>query len=1726
MTVRRQSLIKFVVLSLILGIFTVPNQAQAVDTITKSFTIRGADNALLPGAMVGFYWSDPVTLAQVIGTPVTANSSGVATITAPLNAPDLSYAVFPPVGDRVNAAFSDLTISSGASGTVNVKLEMANFFVNVQKSDGSEIGPGAVLAFPKTANGTWNRTTYQGGFSGMVSVVRSGVVGIKIAADLNPNSDYAIAVLQYVDNFQPGQFSWRYGLKAAGNSGSQTYTMYTDGKFTTPLAPVDNAYVLKFSGANIIGTMKNSDGSTFTMTPGMTLNTDLKPSGWTPASFPPPTSGDITDAAKSPNGQWSARGLGGAGKYQLTFTFGGSLTIPSFSTFIWKNSEGGWSLTENGTYSGSAVTPAQIEVRRPATSPNVAFQVINGETQQPLSATWELEKLDNSNTYNYVAGSRLVNGKLAAILPDGEFLLHIFPADARFSHKMYEIVVTNNVITSIVGPSNVALTPVNGIYSLALSGPNLSGVFKDSSGNDLVFGQNQWIDLGVQKKNNGRWEWANTWSYETSAQWSVNFEDTGEFRFVARPNGFNGISESYSASFFVATGNPKKLSLVDAATAASGDLTSLSGINITMRASNLMMNVVDPRDNSLLKYGWISIFQKMSNGDQTWVANADIRQENPGLTDIRLDDGNYRLEVNPQYNGTMISGLARKYYDVAVSNSGANVAVSYNNTALTAASNGRFTLSASAANITGKIADPSGNPLVGAENRWVSINVQKYVESRKEFDWTSNWSNTDQNGDFSISVTDPGKYRLRIQPTGFTGVSTFYSAEFIITNGDEKTDFSTLRSPAPTLTGTVYASNGTTAVRDARVRVVDTVKNVELWQFEANTSATGAWSMNLPAGTYAIYAVPPYGNSSFGNSDKIGTVTVNSSGVAALTGDAQSGRTATTFNLSLKAPTWSGTVKSPTGDVVSYATVCLQNNNTWNCTDADVNGAWALSAPSGFTAFSSGAFVEISDNRGRVFPRRQFTDLTASIGGVSGSGSDLRFQASNVAVTILGANNAPVQDVWVTLSRQNEGWLGGNNTNSAGVAQIYVADLLTKSLEVRVEIGGNSPAAGIYSGQFVQYTSNQVSTNATANSNVFRPTIQLTAPNLSAVVRDPSTAIVAEAWVELLNASTNEFVSSTSSNSDGKFSLNAPKPTSGTIEYVLNVNPAWNSTSVYSKQSYSVIVDSNNAVAMTPRGSQTAVATNNGVYALSLANPNVSGSVVYADNTGAANSWVVPISASTGDYMWQYGSNTRPTGTFGMNLPNDTYKIDANLPWNSSGVAKPAQCTVTVAGGVITSPESSCVIVNSSNQKVLKLALRTPNVTFTMKQGGSPVANVNVSLGVGSWYTNAQSNSQGVVSLFVDPVEIAAKSGLSGVQNIHAWIDPPWGTSTMVRWECDSGDLKPICSDLTDIDLAGTTYAGVSNRDVTVVGPNARILIKDPRTQASVGVNAWVGIFAYDTALPQNGSRWVGGSNSDVDGFVSFNVETMTATTRFTVEINPPWDKRVALTRVMDDNNGAGYTDADLKSGTLSFTLGTPNTVVTVKAPGGTADNKYGWIGVEEVDSTTNNFITWVGGYGLNDTGTASIALTINKRYRITANASSGRPGAQTVCYIDMSGSTTISKAGSLCGSGEIQANTNNLTITMVAGNVAGYVKFNDVGVPNATVYASLVGATNDDDSVFAATTSNGQFGFNLDFSGGKQWVIKVFPFNAPGAATPLANQTLATLSADNASLLVNLAAR
>jgi hypothetical protein len=179
--------------------------------------------------------------------------------------------------------------------------------------------------------------------------------------------------------------------------------------------------------------------------------------------------------------------------------------------------------------------------------------------------------------------------------------------------------------------------------------------------------------------------------------------------------------------------------------------------------------------------------------------------------------------------------------------------------------------------------------------------------------------------------------------------------------------------------------------------------------------------------------------------------------------------------------------------------------------------------------------------------------------------------------------------------------------------------------------------------------------------------------------------------------------------------------------------------------------------------------------------------------------------------------------------------------------------------------------------------------------------------------------------------------------------------------------------------------------------------------------------------------------------------------------------------------------------------------------PGGTADNKWGWIGIEEINPSTNNYVAWVGGYSLNDTGTASVILSASKRYKITAHPGGGRAGTMTTCLIDTSNTTVITRVANSCDTSTNTITNNALVINLAAGNVIGVVK-TPAGkvVGNATVYANVVGAT---DEVFAVVTStletDGSFGLNLDPS--KSWAIKILPFNVTGVGEQLAVKNLAS---------------
>jgi hypothetical protein len=278
-----------------------------------------------------------------------------------------------------------------------------------------------------------------------------------------------------------------------------------------------------------------------------------------------------------------------------------------------------------------------------------------------------------------------------------------------------------------------------------------------------------------------------------------------------------------------------------------------------------------------------------------------------------------------------------------------------------------------------------------------------------------------------------------------------------------------------------------------------------------------------------------------------------------------------------------------------------------------------------------------------------------------------------------------------------------------------------------------------------------------------------------------------------------------------------------------------------------------------------------------------------------------------------------------------------------------------------------------------------------------------------------------------------------------------------------------------------------------------------------VGAGAWVWLNVSGNA-GADAIGWIG-ANSDASGDAKFYIDTAVradTTTVFRVDIYPPWNGAVGLSQKTYENQ---LVDSITAVGGLA--LNSPNTFITVNVPAGGTPTLWGWIGVEEVNASTNAFVAWQGGYGLNQIGKVALTLSASKRYKITAypNKTGAGLGTVTSCYISTSADATpvVSKASdALCTSvtGAISANT--FTLTLSAGNVTGTVTrdSDSTTVVNATVYAT---STTDSQTVSTTTSATGTFALNLDNT--LAWVIKILPFNATGDTALVAVTTLATLN-------------
>jgi hypothetical protein len=1421
-----------------------------------------------------------------------------------------------------------------------------------------------------------------------------------------------------------------------------------------------------------------------------------------------------------------------------------------------------------------------------------------------VSGHFEYCQISDSGFQSNCGGRGVDNlGRGSAFLSNGNWKITVNPNSSTVVAKTYSASVTGGVVT-VSGA-----TKTGSVWTLPGATPNISGLLKDANGN-LTFAQGQGMSLQPQKYVTDHWEWQNGGTWKQSANWGVNITNAGRYRMVAVPYGFTDLAQTNSSEFWV-NGSGKV-----SATGVTGSYVDTLTVNIVMKQPNLKFKVTNPIDNLPLSSGWIEI-RKVTGNSSEYIGNADINGATAGLTSTYLSEvGEYILRVNPPQGTDSIVGLAPKEYRAIVS---ALDSVTVTSGGSTVAKDGvRFIVSPSKANLTAKTVYPNGNSFGNTNGKWLNANLQKWQSSKGYWEFGTN-ANANQDGYVSLTVTEAGKYRLRLEPQGDSEVTVTYSEEFTVTseglatfeknlgniflvgpsikvavkaglserltytgieirkNGQwidwantqstgiaaislpsdgefefivqpnneisasasrksyfvtatksaegvitavAKTasgvsvasDVTTLMLGTPTISGTVKNPGDTAAVPNSQVVALDVATNREMWEFSSNTNQNGQWSMSLPKGTYKIMARAPWGVADFGNSAYSTNVVVDETGSATTL---PVGLTSTTFKILLQNPTWSGTVKTPDGTAtIANARVCLRLNQIWNCTNSTNSGSWALSAPAGYTgnfeSWVTDAYLESADDIGRQYTmyRADTKSAVKAKLGNGGSGIEIRLTSPNTRITVTAGGQA-ASNIWVNAERDGEGWLGGASTNAEGIASLNITNPST-SFRIRADIGGNPLLGANYSTTQKTYSASEIT--AATSGGVFTKTIPLDTPNFRVVVREPRAdgsvgPIVTGTWVDMFNESTGEWMGGTNTNSNGVSAFKVAAPTScSDLIYRLNVNQPWSTTTNYSRQSYKLLIKCNGDITLS-NALTDAVVTKELVgdvyaYSVTLGLPSITGVVVNPANVPVPNSWIVPVNTSTYEWMWQIGSNSRSDGTFGISAPSGNYRIEANVPYGLSDVAKPAPCTVTVANGGVTTV-GGCVQANKS----LVLALRAPNVSFTLKSGGNPVSNANVSFSAGKWYTNAQTNSEGKVSFFIDAEEIRTMNGTSSAIPLRVWVDPPYSSSTLARWDCEAGDLtKPICSGLVAIPASGN-YPEKLLGDVTGVQPNTKVRVLYPDTTAAVG--AWVNIFTIKPSDNSYGKRWLAAGGSDSEGYVAFNIDTLTVTSgaTYVVEVNSPWNKRSLFSSKEHTNSGAGFSWSGVNN--QSFELASPNLKITVYAPNGIDRSKWGWLGIQEVDNS-GNYLNWVGGYGLDDAAATSVYLAASKRYRIFVNPGPGRPGTQTDCIVQTNVSAVVSQVSGGCPTGTFSG-SDTVRISLNGGNVVGRVVrlSDDSNVAGAIVFANPVGASDESGAVISCTSDEGLYGLELDKT--KTWNIKIFPVKKADE-TELVSQTVSNV--------------
>lgn len=1692
----------------------VPIPASAYDpgVITKTVAITNhLGQPYGAGARVGLVFFDSkrdISISPI----VTSNASGIATLEVSGETEFIGLSVAPSASDTVHA----IEFLDGETGFSEAEVDFLawdqSFEIQLRTAD-TYVTPvfgwtGSTLAAAGTRVSV---TPLSGGTEEYVTLL-PGRVGLSLSQVESPDGAAQVWV-------RPGN---KIGSMSTRSVERRAGVIQWPGVQTT----VSGGVALRIHESTLFGTLRTNDGSPLQLPDGVTghvrfVNSDPA----TGAPFP-----GIMGSSIRLGGEISATGSFQAFVAALSSTqpsrsaniafrplvyFTGSELFPSFlGEPFWVDPSGRFANSSTMT------NPAQqLEIRMPSSSvTNVVFESVLRGTDTPDPSMIEIRGTNGLNAWwgNMVS----MNGKFAYALPTGSYNVWVRPLDGLRPTGEHLLTVGQGTATltrqdwrfggpvqnigAQSGPSRFKVSgSINNDINIVVTGDELSQshrvveahlnyMVSETNGIGFGFGEGKRGALGIDLPAAGEF-----WP-DQPVRLSVMIKPWDEFAhldptWVSREYRVD-LSGAEPRVFFGNTEIPK-------VAAASGKPT----FELRLGEANVSGNIVDQSGASVSQQwennAWVNAqVQRLVVADNRWEYVTWLSLRNDGRFGVELPNGTYRISFEPN-NFENVARTATPEFTI----SAGNPTRFFPN----------FALNSPKLSIE-VVAPGSSSPLLNA-------NIQLVSESAHISDWL--W--TGPRGRIAIAPA-AGEYTLHVHPGGNAGavVGTKKSYRLVVSNTSAQVfDGNTLVTPtsaspfamfqlalsAPNLSGVVLSPTGQ-AVRHSQVVPIDQSTRMELWELSGHTDSLGRWAMSLPEGTYDLFARAPWGTKEFGSSAPLTSIQVDSNGQV-VQSSLPSGALASALELRLSYPLWSGTVVDPIQRLpMADVSVCLFGPGPQECSTTNDSGQWSLSKPNGFTDFD-GWNLTIAENRDRKFSERRYRD--AEIESVLSFSNQVAASFRNITLSPLVPNlkilvlagTQPAPNVWVTIDRPGF-WLGGTVTDSEGYARLTI-DNPEEFFSVEAHVSHvQSFAAG-----FSNTRRDFELTSASELGGVYSATVNLRQANFfGSVLNTAGSSPVGHGWVQL-QSETGMWLGNSGVNASGQFSLTIPTA-SETVAYRLHVNPSGQQQANFSKTQFDLEITPQGVITVKLKG--VTVNKLGDRFPLRMSQPNVRGIVVKSDGvTGVRDSWVVPISATENRHLWESGVNSGFGGSFAMNLEDGTYRLEASVPWNLTGLAKSARCTIVVASGVTVVADQSCQGANSG-EALLKL--RDPNLKFRLVKPGTtePVPFAHVGLRVGDYYVHAQSDRLGVVSLFLDLAAMTESAELylsrnwlqdastsPGVQiPITFWIDPPGGSSDLVRWQCDSGDQQPLCSSVPmlqqDSNSNEWSWTAPGNLgDVSFKAPNTKVAVKLPNG-SSVGEGAWVSLFKEQSESWGTWRRWIGGANTNRQGEATFLVEASDYAATFSVEVNAPWHLRSTYpTRLIEgltlDTNTAPYFSFG-----QDFQLQDKNLTINVRQALGDRPSRWSWISVEKFENGT---YSWLNGSGTDELGRTSLRLetTAGVQYRLTVHPGSGTVGVQLSCFVAVDSgrivnSQTAPAGFAGCGTVVPQSNPSNsglLVLTLSQGNTRGSVVNSSTSqaVAGAIVLAET-GSGNATTLVSTVTNSRGEFFLQLDTS--KQWRIKL----------------------------------